>query len=69
MKLLNYLQLAKFVYLIGILINFFFLSFSSQASAYASEDGTLTEEMIDKKLRDALESHRKKVEWRAEEER
>jgi len=25
--------------------------------------------MIDKKLRDALESHRKKVEWRAEEER
>ncbi|UJR15904.1 hypothetical protein I4U23_002826 [Adineta vaga] len=40
-----------------------------QASAYASEDGTLTEEMIDKKLRDALESHRKKVQWRAEEER
>ncbi|CAF4360723.1 unnamed protein product, partial [Rotaria sp. Silwood2] len=40
-----------------------------QASAYASEDGTLTEEMIDKKFRDALESHRKKVEWRAEEER
>jgi hypothetical protein len=29
----------------------------------------LTEEMIDKKLRDALESHLKKVEWRAEEER
>jgi len=25
--------------------------------------------MIDKKFRDALESHRKKVEWRAEEER
>jgi len=25
--------------------------------------------MIDKKLRDALESHRKKVEWREEEER
>jgi ATPase family AAA domain-containing protein 3A/B len=40
-----------------------------QASAYASEDATLTEEMIDKKLRDALESHLKKVEWRAEEER
>ncbi|CAF4560478.1 unnamed protein product [Rotaria socialis] len=40
-----------------------------QASAYASEDGTLTEEMIDKKLRDALESHSKKVQWRAEEER
>ncbi|CAF3631230.1 unnamed protein product [Rotaria socialis] len=40
-----------------------------QASAYASEDGTLTEEMIDKKLKDSLESHRKKVAWRAEEER
>ncbi|CAF0742374.1 unnamed protein product [Didymodactylos carnosus] len=40
-----------------------------QATAYASEDGTLTEAMIDTKLRYALDSHVKKVAWRAEEER
>ena len=67
-KLLNCLQLVKFVQLIFTSISSH-VCFSFQASAYASEDGTLTEEMIDKKLRDALESHRKKVEWRAEEER
>jgi hypothetical protein len=59
-------KLVNFIFSITYLYIHFFLL---QASAYASEDGTLTEEMIDKKFRDALESHRKKVEWRAEEER
>jgi ATPase family AAA domain-containing protein 3A/B len=41
---------------------------SCQAAAYASEDGILTEKMIDEKLKQALESHEKKIKWRSEEE-
>ncbi|KAJ1359176.1 ATPase AAA domain-containing protein 3 [Parelaphostrongylus tenuis] len=34
-----------------------------QASAYASEDGVLTSEMIDRNTRDALAQHEHKMEW------
>lgn len=39
-----------------------------QAGAYASEDGKLTEKMIDNKLDLALKSHEKKMKWRLEDE-
>lgn len=42
---------------------------SCQASAYSSEDGKLTEKMIDAKLDSALASHDKKIKWRSEEEK
>ena len=41
---------------------------SCQAAAYASEDGILTEKMIDEKLSQSLASHDKKIKWRSEEE-
>lgn len=34
-----------------------------QASAYASEDGVLTPEMIDRNTKDAVEQHNHKMEW------
>lgn len=40
-----------------------------QASAYASSDGVLTEEMIMLKVNDAVQQHRQKVNWQSEEER
>ena len=42
---------------------------SCQASAYSSEDGKLTEKMIDAKLDTALASHDKKIKWRSDEEK
>ncbi|CDW54409.1 DUF3523 and AAA domain containing protein [Trichuris trichiura] len=36
---------------------------SWQASAYASEDGVLTEAMIDQRVEDALKQHHQKMEW------
>uniref|UniRef100_A0A5S6QC32 AAA domain-containing protein n=1 Tax=Trichuris muris TaxID=70415 RepID=A0A5S6QC32_TRIMR len=36
---------------------------SWQASAYASEDGILTEAMIDKRVEEARRQHRQKMEW------
>jgi ATPase family AAA domain-containing protein 3A/B len=41
---------------------------SCQAAAYSSDDGVLTEKMIDDKLKQALESHEKKIKWRSDEE-
>jgi ATPase family AAA domain-containing protein 3A/B len=41
---------------------------SFQAGAYASDDGKLTEKMIDDKLALALISHDKKMKWRSEQE-
>lgn len=41
---------------------------SCQAGAYASEDGILTEKMIEEKLQQSLDSHDKKIKWRSEEE-
>jgi len=41
---------------------------SCQAGAYASEDGILTEKMVDDKLAQSLASHEKKMKWRSEEE-
>ena len=41
---------------------------SCQAGAYASEEGKLTEKMIDEKLSLALASHDKKMKWRSSEE-
>ena len=38
-----------------------------QASAYASEEGVLTEVMIDERVDNALIAHRKKVAWQQEE--
>uniref|UniRef100_A0A8C5Q1F9 ATPase family AAA domain containing 3A n=1 Tax=Leptobrachium leishanense TaxID=445787 RepID=A0A8C5Q1F9_9ANUR len=34
-----------------------------QAAAYASEDGTLTEEMIDARVADAIRQHQQKMDW------
>jgi len=42
---------------------------SCQAGAYASEDGKLTEAMINEKVRLALISHEKKMKWRSESEK
>ncbi len=39
---------------------------SCQASAYSSEDGKLTEKMIDDKLKLSLLAHEKKMKWRSE---
>lgn len=39
-----------------------------QAAAYASEDGVLTETMIDEKVNDAIIQHQKKVLWQKEQE-
>lgn len=39
-----------------------------QATAYASDDGVLTEAMIDARVDDALRSHEKKVLWQMEQE-
>ena len=32
-------------------------------AAYASDDGILTEKMIDEKVQNAIKAHRKKVAW------
>jgi ATPase family AAA domain-containing protein 3A/B len=37
-----------------------------QASAYASEDGMLTEKVINDKLKIALDAHEKKMKWRSD---
>ncbi|RNA05718.1 ATPase family AAA domain-containing 3A [Brachionus plicatilis] len=42
---------------------------SCQAGAYTSEDGVLTEAIIEQKFRFALDAHEKKVKWRSEQER
>lgn len=39
-----------------------------QAKAYASEDGVLTEEMMDEIVQDAISQHARKVEWQQEQE-
>lgn len=39
------------------------LPFPLQAAAYASEDGVLTEAMIDARVADAVQQHRQKMEW------
>ncbi|KAH7715652.1 ATPase [Aphelenchoides avenae] len=43
------------------------LVFGWQASAYASENGVLTSEMIDRNTAEAMRQHAKKMEWLAEE--
>lgn len=40
-----------------------------QASAYASEDGVLTEQMVIDRCEDAVRQHRQKVQWQSEQER
>lgn len=42
---------------------------SCQAGAYASEDGVLTENIIEQKLKFALDAHEKKMKWRSEQEK
>ena len=49
------------IYTLSINIHLFLCGV--QASAYASEDGILTEVMIDERVDDALIAHRKKVAW------
>ncbi|EMP25974.1 ATPase family AAA domain-containing protein 3-B [Chelonia mydas] len=39
------------------------LAVAWQAAAYASEDGVLTEAMIDARVADALQQHEQKMEW------
>ena len=39
-----------------------------QSSAYASEDGILTEKMVDARVDDVLKQHKQKVTWRVEDE-
>ena len=41
----------------------------SQATAYASADGKLTTEMIDRIVDDSIRAHEKKVMWQQEEEK
>lgn len=41
---------------------------SSQAAAYSSEDGILTEAMIDARVDDAVKQHRQKMDWLRTEE-
>lgn len=38
-------------------------SFLRQAMAYASEDGVLTEAMMDARVQDAIQQHRQKMQW------
>ena len=40
-----------------------------QATAFASEDGYLTEEMMLERAKDAAAQHAQKIDWLAEEER
>jgi len=42
--------------------------YSCQAAAYASSDGILTEAMVDEIVAEAMRAHRKKFDWRAEQE-
>ncbi|GAU98002.1 hypothetical protein RvY_09207 [Ramazzottius varieornatus] len=44
------------------------LAVAWQSSAYASEDGILTEKMVDARVDDVLKQHKQKVTWRAEDE-
>lgn len=37
--------------------------FSCQAMAYASEDGVLTEAMMDARVQDAMQQHQQKMQW------
>ena len=39
-----------------------------QAAAYASSDGILTEKMIDEIVAEAVRAHKKKFDWRVEQE-
>ncbi|XP_055342233.1 ATPase family AAA domain-containing protein 3-like [Paramacrobiotus metropolitanus] len=45
------------------------LAVSWQASAYASENGVLTEKMVDARVDDVIKQHKQKVTWREEDER
>ena len=36
---------------------------SHQAMAYASEDGVLTEAMMDARVQDAVQQHQQKMQW------
>jgi len=42
--------------------------FALQAAAYASSDGILTEPMVDEIVAEAVRAHRKKFDWRVEQE-
>lgn len=54
----------------GFADNLLFISLLRlQASAYASHDGLLTEKMVMERVSDAIEQHKRKLEWQAEEER
>lgn len=37
--------------------------FPCQAMAYASEDGVLTEAMMDARVQDAIQQHKQKMQW------
>ncbi|KAK2508316.1 hypothetical protein MC885_009514 [Smutsia gigantea] len=37
--------------------------FPCQAMAYTSEDGVLTEAMMDARVQDAIQQHRQKMQW------
>lgn len=37
--------------------------FLCQAMAYASEDGVLTEAMVDARVQDAIQQHQQKMQW------
>lgn len=39
-----------------------------QAAAYASDDGILTEKMIDERVQDSIKQHIKKVKWQEEQD-
>lgn len=45
------------------------LAVAWQASAYASETGILTKQMMMNKVGEAIEQHKRKMDWQADEER
>ena len=45
------------------------LAVAWQASAYASESGILTKDMMMSKVADSIEQHKRKMDWQADEER
>jgi len=53
----------------GYVINNLILFLCSQATAFASEDGVLTKEMMLDRTKDAASQHRQKTEWQSDSER
>lgn len=60
----KFLEFLSIVYPLGVDIRCNFVPFSPQASAYGSEDGVLTQEMMEERVNEAVQQHKQKVAWR-----